>query len=200
MYTSTVNALKISITFRHQCVTVAGKALIDSGTTENFIDYRTMIWWRLNTKDLWHPRKVYNMDRMENQGGIINKSCVLHVQRGERQITQQFYVTNLGQDHVILGYPWLQEFNLEIDWEEGRLIGDEVKLEEIGIAWTEYKKQQTNICKMHFAQDWAIEGREQRQQESVETKGIPTEYQQHHRVFSDQQATRFLLRFLGTVA
>jgi Retroviral aspartyl protease len=141
MYTSTVNALKISITFRHQRVMVAGRALIDSGAMENFIDYRTAVWWRLNTKNLWHPHKVYNMDRMENQGGIISKSCVLHVRQGEQQITQQFYVTNLGQDHVILGYPWLQKFNPEIDWEEGQLIGEEVKLEEIGIAWEEYKKQ-----------------------------------------------------------
>jgi Reverse transcriptase (RNA-dependent DNA polymerase) len=58
-------------------------------------------------------------------------------------------------------------------------------------VWEEYKKQQTKICKMHFAQDWAIKGREQRQQESVEARGIPKEYQQHHKVFSDQQATRF---------
>jgi hypothetical protein len=79
MYTSTVNALKISITFRHQCATVAGRALIDSGTMENFINYRTVVWWRLNTKDLWCPRKVYNVDGTENQGGTISKSCVLHV-------------------------------------------------------------------------------------------------------------------------
>jgi hypothetical protein len=107
MYTSTVNALKISITFRHQCTTVAGRALVDSGATENFIDYRTAVQWRLNTKDLWHPRKVYNVDGTENQGGIISKSCVLCVRRGEQQVAQRFYVTNLGQDHVILGYPWL---------------------------------------------------------------------------------------------
>jgi hypothetical protein len=68
-----------------------------------------------------------------------------------------------------------------------------VKLEEIGITWIEYKKQQTDICKMHFAQDWAIKGREQRQQESVKMKGIPKEYQRHQKVFLDQQATRFLL-------
>jgi Retroviral aspartyl protease len=140
MYTSTVNTLKISITFRHQRTTVAGRALIDSGATENFINYRTAIRWRLNTKDLWHPHKVYNMDRTENQGGIISKSCVLRVRRGERQIAQRFYVTNLGQDRVILGYPWLREFNLEIDWEEGRLIRDGVKLKEISIAWMAYKK------------------------------------------------------------
>jgi Retroviral aspartyl protease len=191
MYTSTVNALKISITFRHQHATVAGRALIDSGATENFIDYRTAIRWRVKTKRLHRPRKVYNVDGTENQGGIISESCVLHVRRGERQIAQRFYVTNLGQDRIILGYPWLREFNPEIDWEEGTLVGDRVRLEEIGIAWEGYRQQQIKIRKTHFAQDWAIQAKDQRQQESVEEQGIPEEYQRHHKVFSDQQATRF---------
>jgi Retroviral aspartyl protease len=193
MYTSTVNALKISITFRHQYVMVAGKALIDSGATENFIDYRTAIRWRVKTKDLRQPRKVYNVDGTLNQGGIISKSCVLRIQRGDQQLAQQFYVTNLGQDRIILGYPWLREFNPEIDWGEGTLIGDSVRLEEIGMVWEGYKEQQqqTKIRKTHFAQEWAIQGRDQRQRESVEEKGIPREYQQHHKVFSDQQATHF---------
>jgi hypothetical protein len=60
------------------------------------------------------------------------------------------------------------------------------------MAWGEYKRRQTKICKTYFAQEWAIEGKEQRQQESVETKGILEEYQRHHKVFSDQQATHFL--------
>jgi Retroviral aspartyl protease len=193
MYTSTVNALKISITFRHQYATVAGKALIDSGTTENFINYRTAIRWRVKTKDLRRPRKVYNVDGTENQGGIISKSCVLQVRRGERQLAQQFYITNLGQDCIILGYPWLREFNPEIDWEEGTLVGEGVKLEEVGMAWEGYKEQQRQIRiqKTHFAQEWAIQGKDQRQQESVEEKGIPREYQWHHKVFLDQKATCF---------
>jgi Reverse transcriptase (RNA-dependent DNA polymerase) len=98
---------------------------------------------------------------------------------------------NLGQDHIILGYPWLREFNLEVDWEEGRLLGEEVKLEEIGITWAQYQEKQVTIRKMHFAQEWAIQGKDQQQQESVETKGIPREYQHHHKVFSNQQATCF---------
>jgi Retroviral aspartyl protease len=140
---------------------VAGQALIDSGATENFIDYRMAVRWRLNTKELWHPWKVYNVDRTENQGGIISKSCILCVWRGEQQIAQRFYVTNLGQDHVILGYPWLQEFNPDIDWEEGQLIGEGVKLEEIGITWKNYREKRIEVCKTYFAQDWAIQGREQ---------------------------------------
>jgi Retroviral aspartyl protease len=191
MYTSTVNTLKISITFWNQCAMVAGQALIDSGATENFIDYQTAVWWRLHTKDLWCPWKVYNVNGTENQGGIISKSCVLCVWQGEQQITQWFYITNLGQDRIILGYPWLQEFNLEIDWEDRRLLRDRVWLEEIGVTWTQYKSEQVVICKMHFAQEWAIQGKDQWQQGSVETQGIPEEYQHHKVVFLDWQAMRF---------
>jgi hypothetical protein len=79
MYTSTVNALKISITFQNQYVTVTGQALIDSGATEDFINYQTAVQWRLHTKDLWRPQKVYNIDGTENQGGIISKLCILHI-------------------------------------------------------------------------------------------------------------------------
>jgi hypothetical protein len=149
MYTSTVNALKISITFQNQCAMVAGQALINSRATENFINYWTAIQWRLHTKDLWCPQKVYNVDGTENQGGIISKSCVLHVWWEEQQITQQFYITNLGQDHIILGYPWLWEFNPEINWEEGWLLGSGVKLEEVGITWMWYKLEWAVIHKTH---------------------------------------------------
>jgi hypothetical protein len=66
----------------------------------------------------------------------------------------------LGQDRIILGYPWLREFNPEIDWEEGMLVGEGVKLEEIGMAWEGYKQQQMQIRKTHFAQEWAIQAKD----------------------------------------
>jgi hypothetical protein len=54
-----------------------------------------------------------------------------------------------------------------------------------------YREQRTEIGKTHFTQDWAIQGREQQQQESMDARGIPDEYQHHCKVFSDQQATCF---------
>jgi hypothetical protein len=104
---------------------------------------------------------VYNVDGTENQGGIISKSCVLCIRRGEQQITQQFYVTNLGQDCIILGYPWLREFNPKVNWEEGWLLGEAVMLEEIGVTWTRYKVARTIIQKTNFAQEWVIQGKDQ---------------------------------------
>ena len=42
---------------------------------------------------------------------------------------QRFYVTNLGSDKMILGYPWLRAFNPDIDWPNCKLVGPKVKME-----------------------------------------------------------------------
>ena len=36
--------------------------------------------------------------------------------------TVDFFVTNLGQDHIVLGFPFLKEFNPEINWETGVIL------------------------------------------------------------------------------
>jgi len=35
----------------------------------------------------------------------------------------EFFITNLGGDHVVLGYPFLKEFNPQINWEKGEITG-----------------------------------------------------------------------------
>jgi hypothetical protein len=55
------------------------KALINSGATENFID-----WWlakalKVQTTLLPCPRKVYNVDGMENKAGVIEWHVKLRV-------------------------------------------------------------------------------------------------------------------------
>jgi len=37
-----------------------------------------------------------------------------------KEITINFDILPLGNDEVVLGMPWLQEYNLKIDW----IIGD----------------------------------------------------------------------------
>jgi hypothetical protein len=80
---------------------VTGQALINSGATENFIDYQTAIQRRLHTKDLWRPRKVYNVDGTENQGGIISKSYILQVHQGEQQICHTFFSICTNMDCLL---------------------------------------------------------------------------------------------------
>jgi hypothetical protein len=32
----------------------------------------------------------------------------------------KFFLTDIGKDHFILGYPFLYAFNPEMDWKEGK--------------------------------------------------------------------------------
>jgi hypothetical protein len=90
-------------------------ALVDSSVTDNFIDFRMVEKLQLGTKKLPTARKLYNVDRTHNQAGLIEESIHLYIQRGEECVMTQLHVTNLGRDQLILGYPWLEAFNLDIN-------------------------------------------------------------------------------------
>jgi Aspartyl protease len=93
----------------------AEKALLDSGATENFIDPRMVEKLGLGSIDLQEPRTVFNVDGMENQDGKITSYCLLNILQGRKEAAQVFFITNLGEDRIILGYPWLREFDPQIN-------------------------------------------------------------------------------------
>jgi len=53
------------------------------------------------------------------------------VKQGNKKVRQHFYVSNLGKDRFILGYPWFWAFNPDIDWAEAKLKGPGIKMETI---------------------------------------------------------------------
>ena len=106
-------------------------ALLDSGATENFIDSKTVVKLRLGTQKLTIRRLVYNVDGSPNLNGAITHAVDLLVKQGNRKERQRFYVTNLGKDSFILGYPWFRTFSPTIDWKNGKIIGPIVKMETI---------------------------------------------------------------------
>jgi len=98
-------------------------ALIDSGAMANFIDYRTVARLRLRTQKLNQLRSVRNIDGTLNKSGNITHCCDLLVSQVGKQERTCFFVTNLGNDRVILGYPWLVAFNPKINWPEATVEG-----------------------------------------------------------------------------
>src|SRR5712671_737106 len=78
------------------------RALVDSGATANFVDYKTVKRLGLGSNKL---------DGMLNVAGNITHACDLLVSQGRKQVRTRFFVTNLGGDRFIFGYPWLAEFN-----------------------------------------------------------------------------------------
>ena len=178
VYVSHKNSLNIKVNFERTRERATASALIDSGVTENFIDVRTAERWGLPRKTLPRPQPIVNVDRTENKAGMVTKACILKVLHNSKQHLQRFYVTDLGFDRVLLGYPWLSTFSPQIDWKMGRVEG-EVTLKMVASAWIQWKELrkvalvaaiQVNqvgveeeredewevmIAKTHFAQEWA---------------------------------------------
>jgi hypothetical protein len=78
---------------------------------------------------------VHNVDGTENKRGKITHYCWLRILYGGKEKLQKFFLTSLGKDRMILGYPFLQEFNPKINWTEGRLEDGPVKLQSTRFKW-----------------------------------------------------------------
>jgi len=123
------NRLDIPVKYHSFKGTQEHLALVDSGAMENFMDQKTVIRLHLGTKKLKYPIPVRNIDGTENRAGHITDFLELIITRGQKKVPARFYVTNLGEDRVILGYPWLRDFNPDIDWPTGKLKGPQVEIE-----------------------------------------------------------------------
>jgi hypothetical protein len=106
----------------------------------------------------------------------------LKVNHEGNQRLQRFYVTDLGFNQVLLGYPWLSTFNPRIDWKEGKIKGS-VTLRTVKDAWERWKELRRQalvartslpeeediefpedewgtIARTNFAQEWAQEAKQ----------------------------------------
>src|SRR5712672_1019531 len=74
------------------------RALVDSGATANFINYKTVKRLGLGSKKLKQAWTIKNIDGMLNVAGHITHACDLLVSQGRKQERTRFFVTNLGGD------------------------------------------------------------------------------------------------------
>jgi Retroviral aspartyl protease len=94
-------------------------ALLDSGATENFMNLEYAKYLHLPIQRLKEPRKLFNIDGTPNQSRELQYFTDLQVQMGTQHSSLQFFLSNLGENKVILGYPWFAAFQPRIDWKRG---------------------------------------------------------------------------------
>jgi hypothetical protein len=97
MYIIKHKALKIPIEFIMYHTKAEIVTLINSGATNNFINFRTVTKLQLGTQKIPRARQIFNLDGTQNQAGLVEESIHLYVERGGECIQTQFYVTNLGK-------------------------------------------------------------------------------------------------------
>ena len=206
MYIRRLDALNMKISFRTARSMAEETALIDSGATDNFIDEDT--WGKLGVGrvELPKPITVHNIDGTENKQGKLTHYCWLRIVQGERTKLQRFYITSLGRDRLILGYPFLYEFNPSIDWRQGRIRGEPMLLQSMKYRYVAQRIIQMQgdalrqcgspkegeavyVRRTNVAQQWAQKEDKTKIHLTLDT--IPKEYRRHAKVFSEEEARRF---------
>jgi len=113
--TSIILPIEVSTTDTSEVHSV--KALLDSGATGNFID-RDFVWTKgINTRSISRPIPVYNVDGSPNEAGQISEvvDVVLYYKTHSKRTL--LAVSSLRKQNMILGYTWLKDHNLEVNWQ-----------------------------------------------------------------------------------
>jgi len=91
------------------------KALLDSSTTEMFMDRRTAAKHRFKLQKLERAIAIRNVDGTNNSGGAITHQVEYNIYYKGHVERMRMDVCDLGKTEVILGIPWLAAHNLEIN-------------------------------------------------------------------------------------
>ena len=97
------------------------KVLLDSGATGMFMDKKMAAKHEFRLQKLERPVAVRNVDRTNNSGGAITHQVEVNMYYKSHVERIRMDVYNLGKTDVILGMPWLQAHNPEINWETGEV-------------------------------------------------------------------------------
>src|SRR5260370_13950646 len=135
-----------------------------------------------------------HFDGTENKSRELCFYTNLQVQTGTNYTNLQFYLTELGEEKAILGYLWFAAVQPKIDWKRGWI--DHTQLPVILHANNAKKAifvpQQRNVPCKRGTNNYFL-GRVILHPKAIPTAsvgGIPSKYQRHKKVFSEEELQR----------
>jgi hypothetical protein len=154
-------------------------ALLDSGATENFINISYAQKLNLPIRKLTQERRLFNVDGTPNKAGTLKYYTDIITRTGTKRTDLHYFLTDLGDNQVILGYPWFASAQPRIDWAKG---------------WINYQQlpivlQTDDTEKAVFAT--RVKGRKAIIRRAEVDKQIPHPYRMFANVFSDQESKKF---------
>ncbi len=103
-------------------------ALLDSGATENFMSLDYAKHLHLPIKTLAEPRRLFNVDGTPNKARDLKYYTDLGTRTGTSTQTLHYFLSDLGDSRVILGYPWFAAAQPKIDWARGWISHDQLPI------------------------------------------------------------------------
>jgi hypothetical protein len=97
------------------------QVIVDSGAMSNFISSKLLRRMKIGKLNLPKPRTIWLMHGTCNEERHITHYVDLLVRSGDRTKELRFLVTDLGEEEIVLGYPWLKAFQPKINWKNATL-------------------------------------------------------------------------------
>jgi len=170
------------------------KALVDSGATDCFVSKEFVRRMKLGQRPLQKPQKIWNIDNTTNHDGPITHYVDLDVQTGGNQKKIRFLITNVGNEDVVLGYPWMATFEPQFTWCTGTINSNALPIiirsvnpSTIGESQIIAQAQvEDSHVRATTSTDLAIKA-----QQYTKTVAVPKEYQQFAKTFSKEESKRY---------
>ena len=120
---TTRDAMRVPVTLQTTQKKVPVEAFLDCGANECFVSQRFIDEYRLGVRYMKTPHKIENADRSPNAGGNLRYYIDLTVTTRDQSHPLRFYITDIGPNNLVLGYPWFKATNITPDWKKGTIPG-----------------------------------------------------------------------------
>ncbi len=188
--------MHIPVSIRTSNAMADTRALVDSGATDCFMSENFIRRMKLGKRPLQKPRKIWNIDNTANQAGEITHYITLNIQTNGIQKQIQFLITNIGNEDIILGYPWMAAFEPQFSWKNG-VINEKtlpIILQSVNPSIpgkgpiTARMKGSEDDCHLRATTSTELAIKAQQYTQKVE---VPKEYHQFVKLFSEEESKRY---------
>jgi len=176
-------------------------AMIDSGATALFLSHQFAEKHHLERHKLDVEILVQNIDGTLNCRRPITHDTKLKLKmEGGKPEDQEFLITDIGPEDIILGLPWLRHHNSNIDWKKGTLKFDEAPPTEqlkmnckgqrkwVWAGLISHAPEEVWIAAGYtYSQAIAEKTGKEKKKRSFE-EIVPEEYREYAKVFSEQES------------
>ena len=140
---------------------------------------------KLKKNHLTKPRKVKNVDGTLNKAGAVTHTTTFKINYQGKETCHKFLIADIGEDDIILGYPFLEGTNPNINWTNRTMKGTvELKGMTEDSSWIK-----TLLGKTMVAQQLAEAATEKKKRRWDEL--VPKQYHNLEKVFSETASEQF---------